>query len=113
MLITGLDILLYAAILPILAILIARIARNKTGSLLKSSLPAALQKGYGKKDHFAGPALKKCPKCTEELQLSALVCDTCDYNFLAGSVTHRHKMLPAPSEPLAHDASGQTFAYRT
>lgn len=113
MLFAGLDIFLYAAILPILAILIARIARNKEGSLLRAPLSGALQKGYGKKDHFAGPALKKCPKCSEELQLSALFCDTCDYNFLAGSVTHRHKMLPAPGEPLAHGAPGQTFAYRT
>lgn len=113
MLITNLDIFLYAAILPTLAVLIVRIARNTAGSVLSASLLGALEKGYGKKDHFAGPALKKCPKCAEELQLSALVCDTCDYNFLAGSVTYRHKMLPAPSEPLANEVSGQTLAYRT
>jgi hypothetical protein len=107
------DIFLYAALVPIVAILIERIGRNSAGSILRTSLPAALHKGYGKKDHFAGPALKKCPKCAEQLQLSALVCDACDYNFLAGSVTHRYKMLPAPSEPVAHEASGQTFAFRT
>ena len=113
MLITNLDIVLYAAILPTLAVLIMRIARNKPDRFLGASLPGVLQRGYGKKDHFAGPALKKCPKCSEDLQLSALVCDTCDYNFLAGSVAHRHKMLPAPSEPLANGVSGQTLAYRT
>ena len=113
MLITNLDIVLYAAIVPILAMLIVRIARENAGSALRASLSEALKKGCGKKDHFAGPALKKCPKCNEQLQLSALVCDACDYNFLAGSVTHRHKMLPAPSEPLPQEVSGQTFAYRT
>ena len=113
MLITNLDIVLYAAILPILAMLIVKVTRNKTGSIPKLSLPRALQKSYGKKDHFAGPTLKKCPKCNEQLQLSALVCDACDYNFLAGSVTYRHKMLPAPSEPMGQEASGHTFAYRT
>jgi hypothetical protein len=49
--------------------------------------------------------LKKCPKCAEQLPISALVCDSCDYNFLSRTVGHRHKLLPSPSDPLAHEVS--------
>lgn len=38
---------------------------------------------------------KNCPQCSERLSLSALVCDACDYNFLAGFHS-RYKLLPAP-----------------
>ena len=108
-----LNMLLYAAIVPILGILISRTARNKAVNVVQTSLPATFKKAYGKKDHFAGPILKKCPKCSAELPLSTLICDTCDYNFLAGAVTHRHKMLPAPAEPLDHEVSGQSLVYHT
>jgi ribosomal protein L40E len=39
---------------------------------------------------------KTCPKCAEQLPISALLCEACDYNFLSMSVVHRHKLLPAP-----------------
>jgi hypothetical protein len=39
---------------------------------------------------------KNCPKCAEELPLSTLVCDACDYNFLSGSNQGRYRLLPAP-----------------
>jgi hypothetical protein len=114
LIITGnLDVLTHAAIVPILAILTASIARRKDGSIFKWLFPATLVKLFAKKEPFALPAFKKCPKCDEQLPISTLVCDTCDYNFLAGTVRHRHKMLPAPADPLPHEASAQTFAYRT
>src|SRR4029453_8540716 len=48
------------------------------------------------------PALKKCPNCAEEVPLSVLMCDACDYNFLSGMVGCRLKLLPSP-EPLTHE----------
>jgi hypothetical protein len=41
-------------------------------------------------------AFKKCPGCAEELPLSTLVCDACEYNFLSGSIGSKYKLLPAP-----------------
>ena len=55
------------------------------------------------------PALKKCPNCAEQLQLSALICDACDYNFLSGMVGRGQKLLPSP-EPMTHEMSDQSFA---
>ena|SRR5918996_422474 len=48
------------------------------------------------------PALKKCPNCAEQLPLSALLCNACDYNFLATRPGRGQQLLPAPhamSEP--------------
>ena len=112
MITADLDIFIYASILPVLAILVTRIVRKKEGGIFKSSLRGTIKNVYKKKDHFAAPVSKKCPKCAEQLPLSALVCDTCDFNFLAGSVTYRHKMLPAPEEPLPQEPARQTLAYR-
>ena len=45
------------------------------------------------------PTTKKCPKCARELQVSILICETCEYNFLSGTVGVRNKLLP-PAEPM-------------
>jgi len=111
----GLDILHYSAIVLILVFLAVRIARKKDGRFFKS--PEA--GNTLTKDCTSGrifkrqqiPATKKCPKCAEQLLLSALICDTCDYNFLSGMVGLRNKMLQSP-EPLGHAAFEQTSAYR-
>ena len=113
MITADLNVFLYAAILPVLAIVVARIIRKKEGGAFTSPLSEAFKNAYKKRDHFAAPVSKKCPKCAEQLPLSALICDTCDFNFLAGAVTYRHKMLPAPEQPVPHEAAGQTLAYRT
>ena len=47
-------------------------------------------------DRYLGQATKQCPNCTEQLPLSALMCETCDYNFLSGMIGHGHRLLPAP-----------------
>jgi hypothetical protein len=86
----GLNIIHFSAIALIVAFLTARIASKKDCAIFK-------------RQHLA--TLKKCPKCAEQLPLSALVCDACDYNFLSRMVGHRHKLLPSPSEPLAHHES--------
>jgi hypothetical protein len=72
---------LFSGIASALAFLMARFAK---------------QKGSPFKKHHV---LKKCPKCAKQLPLPTLVCDTCDYNFLSGTVGHRHELLPLPSEP--------------
>jgi uncharacterized membrane protein YtjA (UPF0391 family) len=56
-------------------------------------------------------ALKKCPNCTEQLPLSAVLCDGCDYNFLSEMVGHGQKLLPSP-EVLAQEMTAQRYEYR-
>ena len=110
----GLDILYFSAIALILVFLTIR-AKKKEGILVKSSKARSALRNNGttgrifKRQHL--PALKNCPKCAEQLPPTALICDACDYNFLSRMVGHRHKLLPS-SEPLGHEASRQTFAYR-
>lgn len=104
-----------SAIALILVFLAVRIAKQKDGSFLKSSEAGSTLTNdctsgrIFKRQHM--PALKKCPKCAEQLPLSALICDACDYNFLSGMVGQRDRLLPSP-EPLAHEMSRQISAYR-
>lgn len=42
------------------------------------------------------PATKKCPGCEEQLPLSAIICDGCDYNFLASRPVRSQSILPSP-----------------
>lgn len=42
------------------------------------------------------PATKKCPGCEQQLALAAIICEACDYNFLAARPDRSHSMLPAP-----------------
>jgi hypothetical protein len=42
------------------------------------------------------PVLKPCPSCAQQLPLSAIMCDTCDYNFLAERPGRRQVLLAAP-----------------
>ena len=111
----GLNILHFSAIAFILVFLTARIAKRKYGSFFKSFLAGrTFTNNYitgriSERDHLL--ALKKCPNCTEQLPLSILICEACDYNFLSGMVGHGHRLLPSP-EPLAHEMRKQSFAYR-
>jgi predicted amidophosphoribosyltransferase len=56
-------------------------------------------------------ALKKCPNCDDQLPLSAVLCDACDYNFLSEMVGHGQKLLPSP-EVLAQEMTVQRYEYR-
>src|SRR5262245_28256229 len=47
-------------------------------------------------------ARKPCPSCTEQLPLSTLICDACDYNFLSGN---GHKLLPTPEAVINETAA--------
>jgi hypothetical protein len=95
------DILHFLAIALILAFLTARIASKKDGSFFKwfvagaflgiIALPIAIFKRQQ-----VPSTLKKCPKCAEQLPVSALVCDSCEYNFISRIVGHGHKLLASP-----------------
>ena len=101
----------------ILASVTATIASKKDGGYFKwfvagglcsiVALPMAIRK---QQPVAPLPLLKHCPNCPEQVSISALVCESCDYNFLSGRVGHRHKLLPH-YEPRAHDASRRPFAY--
>jgi hypothetical protein len=60
--------------------------RKRVGSLFKSQRT---------------PVLKPCPSCAQQLPLSAILCDTCDYNFLAERPVRRQALLQPP-KPLTH-----------
>ena len=94
MIVEGFNFFLFSGIALTFALLMARIASEKDGPF--------------KRHHVL--TLKKCPECAEQLPISALVCDACDYNFLCRTVGHRHKLLPSSSDALAHEVSGQIRA---
>jgi hypothetical protein len=106
----GIDMLDISAIALIFFFLIGRIAKRKQNRLCKSaSKPSSSTRTpdhFFKNKHAA--ALKPCPNCAEQLMLSALVCDACDYNFLAARPA-RQKLLP-PSSPTTHETSNQSIA---
>jgi predicted amidophosphoribosyltransferase len=74
---------LFAMLLAI-AVLVAITTKKSRVSTAKEHHPVDLR------------TFKKCPNCNDQLPLSTLVCDACEYNFLSGSNGPRHKLLPAP-----------------
>jgi len=88
--------------------LIARIGERKHDSFFKALVAgSAFSNDYPvdrmfEKHHI--PALKKCPNCAEQLPITGVICEACDYNFLSGMVGPGNKLLPSP-EPLPHDTS--------
>jgi Uncharacterised protein family UPF0547 len=98
----GSDILHFLAIALTVAFLTARIASKKDGSFFPWFVAGALlgiialPVAIFKRRHVGLSALKKCPKCAEQLPLSTLVCAACDYNFISGIVGHGHKLLSSP-----------------
>ena len=105
------NLLCYVAMALILALLAARTARNEGANSFGRLLPKALRKYRVSTDHLTVLAFKKCPQCAEQLPVSTLVCNGCDYNFLASSIL-RHKLLSAPAESIVNAASHQSFSYR-
>ena len=66
-------------------------------ALLTVALAARKGKLTAKKHHPIDlRKFKTCPSCADQLPLSTLVCDACEYNFLSGSISPRHKLLPPP-----------------
>ena len=104
------DLEYFALIALILTLLVVRTSRNQGG--LRSLFSKPIQKSFTKKRDLTVLVFKKCPQCDEQMPVSTLVCDSCDYNFLASSIL-RHKMLPAPQSSNVGVAPQQAFAYRT
>ena len=46
------------------------------------------------------PERKPCPNCAEQLPLSAIICNKCDYNFLAARPGRGQNLLPSPEAPI-------------
>ncbi|MGH7887063.1 MAG: hypothetical protein ACREPG_04305 [Candidatus Binatia bacterium] len=103
------NILHFAAIALMLVLLAARRAVSFFKSLLAGRRFANDRNPDRIFEQQRFSALKKCPGCSEELPLSALMCEACDYNFLSGMVGHGHKLLPSP-EPRVHGMTKRNFA---
>lgn len=102
---TSSDIFYYAVILAVLGLLIGR-------TLAKQHLitfASFLRERFARRNEIPILVFKKCPQCAEQLPVSALVCDGCDHNFLAGSIL-RHKLLPAPESSMRGGPTRQSFA---
>ena len=54
------------------------------------------------------PVLKPCPSCAQQLPLTAIICDTCDYNFLAERPGRRQVLLQPP-KPLIHETHSKNL----
>jgi len=108
----GINILHFSAIALILVFLTARLAKKKYGSFFRSFTAENAFTNNCVSDRFFStqriPALKNCPHCAEQLPLSALICDACEYNFLSRMVGGRHKLLPSP-EPMTREVSKPSF----
>lgn len=95
-----LDTLHISAIALILVLLAVRMLKRKRDGANKAfgagNTPASNRVSGGFFAAKRPPALKPCPNCNEQMALSALVCDSCDYNFLAERPGRGQKLLPPP-----------------
>jgi len=107
------NILHFAAMSLILVILTARITKRNYRSFFNLFLAGRSFTNDHATDRMFEmghiQALKKCPNCSEQQPLSALICQPCDYNFLSGMVGHGHKLLASP-EPRVHEMPKRIFA---
>ena len=115
MITADLNILQFSAIALILVFLMARIAKKKYGSFFRSSRAESVFTNSCVTNRFFASqriaAQKNCPNCAEQLPLSALICEGCDYNFLSRMVGSRHKTLPLPA-PMTHEVSQPSLGVR-
>jgi len=106
----GLDILPITAVALILVLLTARIVKRKHGGFFRSfrtRRTGTNQRASGRLfNSHRGSTLKPCPNCAEQVPLSAIICDTCDYNFLAERPGRGQKLLPSP-QPMTHEMPEQ------
>jgi hypothetical protein len=111
----GSNILYFTAILLIFVAFTARIVRGRYSSFFSFLAVGRWYTNDRAYDRMFErrqiAALKKCPNCAEQLPLSAVLCDACDYNFLSEMVGHGQKLLPSP-EALAHGMTAPRYEYR-
>ena len=87
---SGLDLFSITAGVLILVLLAVRIVARKRRARKSFRVWNSATSGRGL-------MLKSCPNCDERLALSAIICETCDYNFLAERPGRGQKLLPSPN----------------
>jgi hypothetical protein len=90
----GVNILLVIAVVLILVLLVARIIKRKRHVLKAFGAQSTAASGRFFSSQRS-PALKPCPNCGGQLPLSAIICDHCEYNFLAQRPGRGQKLLPS------------------
>ena len=104
-----LDIYLIVAVSLILVLFTAKIMKRK-----RRVLKSFRARGTVTKKRAAGrlfksqhrPVAKPCPSCAEKLPVSAIICHTCGYNFLAERPGRGQALLPSPQHG-SHEAPEQ------
>jgi hypothetical protein len=109
MLIEGGDILYFATIVLIGVVIAGRLMKKKYGGVFNGGNLGINHDPNRIFEKQRLPILKKCPNCGEEVGLSALICDECDYNFLSGMVGRGQRLLPSP-ETMTRKVSKPTLA---
>jgi hypothetical protein len=109
----GLDILAITAVALILVFLAARLVRRTHGGFLKSfraRRTIAHKRALGRLfNSQRSPVLKPCPNCAAQLPLTAILCDSCDYNFLAERPGRGQNLLSSP-QPMTREVPQQRIA---
>jgi hypothetical protein len=107
----GMDLFPISALALIVVILAARIVMRKRCSmsqLFRARRTLINNRATGGFEAKHSPELKPCPNCAEQVPLLALICDACDYNFLAARPGRGQKLLPTP-EPMTQKAVNQSL----
>lgn len=101
----GSDRLHFFTIALIFVLLAARLARRKRSGFSQSFSAPNTPANHGPSKHLFErkriATQKPCPNCGKQLSLSALICDACDYNFLAERPERGQQLLPPPE---THDS---------
>src|SRR5262245_32530903 len=106
----GLDSVSITAIAAILVLLTVRIVTRKRHGRKSSRRRGSTANKMTFVRRVKGqPVSKPCPSCAELLPLSAIICGTCDYNFLAERPGRGQNLLPSP-EPMVHQAPEHKFS---
>ena len=106
----GLDIASITGIAAILVLLAGRrVTRKRHAHKSSRSRGSTTNKRTFGRRIKSQPTLKPCPSCAERLPLSAIICGTCDYNFLAERPGRGQNLLPSP-EPMTHEAPEHKFS---
>jgi hypothetical protein len=91
----GLDILHGAAIALLLVFLWLRMTNKKDRGYLELSPAESARPGrFFERQRL--PVQKQCPHCAMQLPLAAILCEGCDYNFLAERPGRGQRLLPPP-----------------
>jgi hypothetical protein len=107
-----LDIPFITAVALIFVLLAARVVKRKRGVLKFIRARGAVTNKRASRRLFEsrrGPVLKPCPNCSEQLPLSAIICNICDYNFLAERPGRGQNLLSSP-QPMTREVPQQRIA---